>query len=261
MSRRTRNTTKTNGSDSDNDKEQSDESKELLTTILMEIREIKKQNTSLREETKKEIAKLREEIKIRDEKWQDDKNMIHEKMEQVEKKVENTIDKIGKRLNNLEEAEERRKQQEKRNNIIIKTAGNEKAVQTNGRAEVEDILRSIEVDANFDQVRYMGKDWKGRNMLLVKMTNMEEKLKVMKNKKKLSGKECYIENDMTKEERQIQASIRRRAREEISKGNTARVGYKKIQINGKWEYFNKQETKNEQPHDIAKPAEWRRRTM
>jgi hypothetical protein len=40
-------------------------------------------------------------------------------------------------------------------------------------------------------------------MLLVKLRHFEDKLKVMRNKRKLMEKDCYIENDMTKEERNM----------------------------------------------------------
>lgn len=57
----------------------------------------------------------------------------------------------------------------------------------------------------------------------------------MKNKHKLKGQECYIDDDMTNKEREIQAVLRKRAREEREKGNTVKVGYQKIMINNQWE--------------------------
>ncbi|PSN31766.1 hypothetical protein C0J52_26339, partial [Blattella germanica] len=60
-------------------------------------------------------------------------------------------------------------------------------------------------------------------MILVKMRDFEEKLEVLRNKNKLRGIECYIDNDMTKEERSIQAALRRRAKEEAEKGHTVRA--------------------------------------
>ncbi|PSN33771.1 hypothetical protein C0J52_23792 [Blattella germanica] len=76
------------------------------------------------------------------------------------------------------------------------------------------------------------------------MRDFEEKLEVLRNKNKLRGIECYIDNDMTKEERSIQATLRRRAKEEAEKGHTVRVGYRKIQINGRWQYLDRESTRN-----------------
>jgi hypothetical protein len=59
----------------------------------------------------------------------------------------------------------------------------------------------MEAEVEYEQVRDIGRDWKGRNMIPVKMKNFDEKLKIMRNKRKLAGKDCYIENGITKEER------------------------------------------------------------
>jgi hypothetical protein len=80
-------------------------------------------------------------------------------------------------------------------------------------------------------------------MILVKMENFDEELKILRNKRKLARKDCNIENDMTKEERQTQAAISRRAREERAKGHTIKIGFQKIQINRKWEYLKGEMTK------------------
>jgi hypothetical protein len=106
----------------------------------------------------------------------------------------------------------------------------------------------------------MRRDWKGRNMILVKMENFDEELKILRNKRKLGRKDCNIENDMTKEERQTQAAISRRAREERAKGHTIKIGFQKIQINRKWEYLNGEKTKNFQTTETLTPTIQRRRT-
>ncbi|PSN33567.1 hypothetical protein C0J52_26229 [Blattella germanica] len=54
------------------------------------------------------------------------------------------------------------------------------------------------------------------------MRDFEEKLEVLRNKNKLRGIECYIDNDMMKEERSIQATLRRRAKEEAEKAEGSR---------------------------------------
>ena len=70
------------------------------------------------------------------------------------------------------------------------------------------IFEKLEVETNYKQVKVHEKDWEGRNMILVTMNNFEEKFKIMRSKKKLVETDCCIENDMSREERQIQADIR-----------------------------------------------------
>jgi hypothetical protein len=60
--------------------------------------------------------------------------------------------------------------------------------------------------------------------------------KLWKNKRKLrekKGKRVYIEDDLTKKERDIQKELRALAKEERQKGLRVKVGYKKIWIEGK----------------------------
>lgn len=83
----------------------------------------------------------------------------------------------------------------------------------------------------------------------------------MKNKRRLEGTDCYIENDLTKEERGIQTELRKRAREEVSKGHTVKIGYKKIQINGQWYKYNEEVSKNELRWGEKKQEVQRRKTL
>ena len=148
---------------------------------------------------------------------------------------------IETKLHEIETKEESRRRQERKNNIIIKHAITEESRNISTQEEVKEIFESLEVEANYEETRYIGKDWKGRKMIIVKMKKFEDKLEVLRSKRKLVGQECYIENDMTKKERQIQSRLRTRAKEERNKGNTVRVGYQKIEINGRWEYCEKNE--------------------
>lgn len=54
----------------------------------------------------------------------------------------------------------------------------------------------------------------------------------MENKYKLKNKGIFIENDLTIEERATQFNLREIVREEKQKGNTVKISYKKIHING-----------------------------
>jgi transcription antitermination factor NusG len=84
----------------------------------------------------------------------------------------------------------------------------------NAQQEVNKIFETIDVDVQYEYIRSIGKNWKGWNMLLVKLRDFGDKLKVMRSRRKLLGTYCYIENEMTKEERNKHASLRWRASEE-----------------------------------------------
>ncbi|KAI4459084.1 hypothetical protein MML48_6g00020248 [Holotrichia oblita] len=60
----------------------------------------------------------------------------------------------------------------------------------------------------------------GDKIYWVELDSMDEKLKIMRNKSKLKnrrGDKIYINDDMTKQQREIQGIIRRTAREEMNK--------------------------------------------
>jgi hypothetical protein len=76
----------------------------------------------------------------------------------------------------------------------------------------------------------------GGKMIVAELESWREKRKVMENKRKLrekKGKRMYIEDDMTKKERDTQKKLRTLAKEEREKGLRVKVGYKKIWIEGK----------------------------
>ncbi|XP_067209996.1 sperm-associated antigen 17-like [Linepithema humile] len=64
------------------------------------------------------------------------------------------------------------------------------------------------------------------------------------NKKKELKKGIIIKDDLTKREREIQQKLREKAREEREKEDSkAKIGYKKIYLNGKWYRWNEKEEK------------------
>jgi hypothetical protein len=53
----------------------------------------------------------------------------------------------------------------------------------------------------------------------------------------------YIDDDLTKEERETQKKLRELAREEKDRGKRVKIGYRKIQINGEWFRWDEREEK------------------
>ena len=55
------------------------------------------------------------------------------------------------------------------------------------------------------------------------------------------GTKCYINDDLTTEERKIQSRLRRRTREGRERGENVKVGYRKMLINVEvWDRSDKQ---------------------
>lgn len=66
-------------------------------------------------------------------------------------------------------------------------------------------------------------------------------------KKKDLEKGIYIEDDLTRKEREIQQKLRELAREEREKGdNYTKVGYMKIHLGEKWYRWNEREGRLEE---------------
>lgn len=231
--------------------------KQILIEILNTIKEIKQQNENFKEEvkqikkqmqnncdaTKREIEELRSEIMRSKENWNTERLCTHQRIENMEKSIDVNMVALENRLQKLETKEETRQRSERKNNVIIKSKELD-GKQYKIKEAVEEIFKSIDVKPSFSQVQYIGKDWAGRTLVRARMNNFEDKIQVLRNKKKLQGKDSFIEDDMTRKEREIQGAIRRRAKDERQKGNQVKVGYQKIQINGKWENWENVTSKN-----------------
>lgn len=84
------------------------------------------------------------------------------------------------------------------------------------------------------------KEGEGKKGIVVIVEEWEMKRNVMMKKKNLD-KGIYIDDDLTRREREIQERLRRMAREEKEKGKEVKIGYKKISVNGKWFKWNEKE--------------------
>jgi uncharacterized protein YlxW (UPF0749 family) len=83
--------------------------------------------------------------------------------------------------------------------------------------------------------------------MLAKIESCEQEKNIMLNKTKLKEKKderMYIDDDLTKEERETQKKLRELAREKRGRGKRVKIGYRKIQINGEWFRWNEKLKKN-----------------
>lgn len=151
------------------------------------------------------------------------------------------IRRLGREL----EMKERR---ERRKNIIIK----EMEVQgKNIKEEVEEWMREklgiVQVVRKVEKL-ILGTNKQGKKIegLLIRVQDLEKKKEIMINRKNLKGTNMFIDDDLTKKEREIQKIIRERADEERKKGNKTRIGYQMLEVNRVWMKWqeNEEEFKN-----------------
>jgi hypothetical protein len=167
--------------------------KEMKTTMIREMREeiktLRKELAAVREENgelRKELATVREEMRGREEKGQLEKADWMKRMEMIEEKME------------------QREKKERKNNVIITGIG---AISGNVERGLEECLeREIGVKVNVKEAFKINKD----KMMLAKIENWEQKKNIMLSKSKLKekkGERMYIDDDLTKEERERENRI------------------------------------------------------
>lgn len=70
--------------------------------------------------------------------------------------------------------------------------------------------------------------------IVVTLESMRNKIFLMKNKNRLEENKMWIEDDYTKREREVQKWLSEVAEEEKRNGQTTKVGYLKLSVNGAW---------------------------
>lgn len=196
------------------------------------IREIEEMRREMREEMERMKEQITEERREREE---------ERKKEREEWKNEKQS--LDRRIATMEWINEKKEREERRNNIIIKGM---KWERENLKQEVTEFLEdNLKVKVKIGKIRKI-RQYEGRNLVMAELESWEQKREIM-NKKKELKKGIIIEDDLTRREREIQRKLREKAREEREKGDSkAKIGYKKIYLNGKWYRWNEKEEKLEE---------------
>lgn len=147
-------------------------------------------------------------------------------------KEENKI--LKERVLTLENKISQSEKREKKNNIVVKGVNMNEVLIKN---EVETFLKT-ELDLNITiRAAEVIKPKSAKPFVLVKLNSWQDKVAVMKTKKKLRGTNKYIDDDLTQEEQKMQASLREIAKLEKGKGRDAKVGYGRIFIDReRWDW-------------------------
>ncbi|KAL6419615.1 hypothetical protein ACFW04_013703 [Cataglyphis niger] len=146
---------------------------------------------------------------------------------------------MGNRLNEMENRMERREREERRRNVLIKGM---EIKEGRRRGAVEELFDSIGIKAEIEEVRKIGGSVeKGREMMVVRLKNEDQKREVWNKKKLLKGRKERILKDWTWKERRMRWSLERIAKEEEKKGRKVWIGYGKIRIDKKWWRWDEEE--------------------
>jgi len=191
---------------------------EILDKVEQKGEEIKRE---LKKEMKEEIEKIRKEERKAREKLENELKELKEKVQEMEKK---NID------------QERR---ERRLNIVIKGV-EVKGGNVNVREAMTGVFEKMGVYEREINVKdaYMIRVKENESMIVAKLNSMYDKRMIMEKKSKLRGTRVYVDDDMTKSERDRQSAIRVWAKKERNKGMRVKVGFGRRWLNGKeyvWE--------------------------
>lgn len=198
--------------------------------------EVERQWEKERIEWQNEIRGLRERLNKVEERGSEDRtDEVERKLRVVEQKIEEKMANGAEGLeeqdrNNLKRIIERQDKLDRKNNIVINgLIGEDK----NMSQEVEELMRSkLEVELETKWIRIVGRQ--GNKIVIVGLRSWEDKLAIMRNKHKLRNSNVFINDDLSKGDRERQGRIREAAREQIRQGRDVKVGYNRIRIDGVW---------------------------
>lgn len=181
---------------------------ETLSTLSEDIKEIKNNQESFSKEIL-ELKKENESLRKQNVELKKEISIISEKVEKMER-------------------------EKRRNNVVVQGLQIETSEPRKLKETMENFIKEeLDIEISIKSARKLG-----NRTCLVELSNDEEKLKVMQNKSKLKGiqtDKIFINDDMSKNEREVQAKIRNIAKMEKAKGKKVKIGYQKIEIDKqKW---------------------------
>lgn len=196
------------------------------------IEKLDKMETGM-EMCNKQMHELKNEFKMKEKKWEVEKNALLE------------------RINKLEENEELREKEKRKNNVMIY------GLEEEGEADVavKKLASSLQVTIKIEEAVRLGNKMDGKKRpVLVKLHNWEEKKSLLTKKGILRAtkSKVFIDDDLTKREREVQMRIKERAKEERLKGKKVLMRYQKLCIDGIWWMWNTEKAELEKGSESTK---------
>lgn len=181
----------------------------MMERVLQQMKEIATSLEEFKEDMKQymkmEVEKIRTEFKKRDE----------------ERTAE--MDQLRREVAELKWREETRERREKKQNVVIWGARGQGG---DAKQVAIGVFRQINEGFEVERVKkasFIGKE--ENRGIVVELENFEEKRKLMRGKNKLKGGNIYLDDDLTRNEREMQRNIREWAKRMRAGGKRVNVGY------------------------------------
>lgn len=198
--------------------------------------------------TKKDIAQLlqqqteiiRKEIEVVHRKIMEE---IQAKVDALEAKVDSLQiknDHLNEKNKRLEDRLESSEREAKKNNVVITGMQAENA--TEAIENFKGLTKRIcGEELTIKNVR-MFETRNGIKKIVGQLDSMEQKMRIMKKKRELIAidKRVFLDDDLTREEQNVQKKAREVCDSLRKEGRSTRAGYRKICVDGKWMGWNRE---------------------
>lgn len=232
-----------------------DQMENMIEKIMKMIKELSSDVKVIKEEQHKhtkDMNLLRQEIKD----LRVEQGKYREEIKDLKVLNDKTIKEVHdlkKELNKANERIEKMEREKRRRNISLQGLH----VNANNQIKLRETMEKF-MEEKLDLKVHVNTAKKvGENIFIIEMNSEEDKYNVMKNKSKLKnirGEKVYINDDMTKPEREIQKIVRIKAKEEREKGKKVKEGFQKLIIDGTtWKWNNEKKQLDEITHKNQRP--------
>lgn len=227
--------------------EQQGDSEEKKMANLEEIekmmeRQLQRHKDDMMKMIRRELKEEMKQIKSEFEKFKE------EEREKMEKLKEENAD-LKKRVEEIEKRRDDQERRDRRLNVVMRGVEVEGGNMKDAAVGVLKKLGGLDKEIKIREVYKIGNrmndrmnDRTNESVLLVKLNSLDDKKEIMIRRNKLTGTKIYVDDDLTKDERERQKEIRLWAKREKERGRRVKVGFGKAWMNGK-EYVWSEERK------------------
>lgn len=210
----------------------------MMTQLSTQVNDLNQEIQNIRRE-QADLANVIKMVRTENEEIRAQNVKIHFENQKMKEEIRKINDKVEKM------------ERDKRENNVVITGLDMRT--DDPKTMVEDIEKFLKKELSIEVTVKAAKKIRN-NICLVELNKKEDKMEILKNKNKLKNygqNNVFINRDMTRKEREINARIRKIAREEKNKGRNIRVGYNKLMLDDRQYVWDKD--KDELVEIIGRP--------